>query len=102
MTTSTQSSSLTLAPASEAEAATSVLGQRQLCHYYNSTDQLKILRYPGPNQDYLEQVVFPHERSLFEANPGDQLEIYTCGLTGCILSEQIKCDRILVQERTAS
>lgn len=86
----------------EFQSGVTVLGEQRLCHYYNSTTQMKILRYPGSDQNYLERVVFPDQRLLFEANPCDLLEVYTCGLTGCILSEQIKCDRILVQERTLS
>lgn len=47
------------------------------CCYVNVTLQLQFIRITNIPHFYLERVVFPGERLLFEAVPDAQLEIYS-------------------------
>lgn len=59
------------------------------CGYRNSSDRMVIARCLGPDQFYLERVVFPFELLSFQCPPESELEVWTHGLGGPELVERI-------------
>lgn len=49
-----------------------------LCHYSNATPKMQLIRVVDPrNRDLAtEKIIFPHQRTLIEAIPEGQLEVY--------------------------
>lgn len=72
-----------------------VLNQLQ-CGYQNRSDRMVILRCIGPDQFFLERVVFPVEILGFEAPPASEVEIWSHSLGGPELLE-----RFLAEELTS-
>lgn len=71
-----------------------------LCFYKNTTSQIQIAQIPNTVANLrLEQVVFPGEEILFEANTDAELQIDTNTETGVIKTNQIPCIslQVLVQ-----
>ncbi len=71
-----------------------------LCCYVNATSKAQIARISNIPNWYLEHVVFPGERFLFEALPEAELEIYQSLETGEIVGDRLGCDRLKVEEGT--
>jgi len=69
-----------------------------LCCYVNATSKAQIARITNIPNWYLEHVVFPGERFLFEALPEAELEIYQSLETGEIVGDRLGCDRLKVEE----
>lgn len=67
-----------------------------LCFYKNTTDKIQIAKISGFKHCYLEQVVFPAEKILFNAFPEAELEIYTGSMISGALIEKIRCSRLQV------
>ncbi|KYC40881.1 hypothetical protein WA1_25005 [Scytonema hofmannii PCC 7110] len=67
-----------------------------LCGYFNATSQIQIARIANVPNCYLERVIFPGQRILFEAPPDAQLEIHTGTKVCAILSDNILCDRLRI------
>ena len=65
------------------------------CGYQNRSDRMVILRCIGPDQFFLERVVFPVEILGFEAPPASAVEIWSHSLGGPELLE-----RCLAEART--
>ena len=57
------------------------------CGYRNSSDRMVIARCIGPEQFFLERVVFPFELLSFSCPPDSELKIWTHGLGGPELLE---------------
>lgn len=72
------------------------------CGYRNSSDRMVIARCLGPDQFYLERVVFPFELLSFQCPPESELEIWTHGLGGPELVERIATDELQIDETPAS
>lgn len=68
------------------------------CGYRNSSDRMVIARCLGPDQFYLERVVFPFELLSFQCPPESELEIWTHGLGGPELVERIGTDELVIDE----
>ena len=68
------------------------------CGYLNSTDRMVIARCLGPEQFFLERVVFPFELLSFQCPEESELEIWTHGLGGAELVETIPTRDLLVEE----
>lgn len=68
------------------------------CGYRNSSDRMVIARCLGPDQFYLERVVFPFELLSFQCPPESELEIWTHGLGGPELVERISTDELLIDD----
>ncbi|NEP46286.1 MAG: DUF1830 domain-containing protein, partial [Okeania sp. SIO2H7] len=69
-----------------------------LCCYVNATSRAQIARISNIPNWYLEHVVFPGERFLFEALPEAELEIYQSLETGEIVGDRLECDRLKVEQ----
>lgn len=67
------------------------------CGYRNGTDRMIILRCIGPDQFFLERVVFPFELLTFQCPGGSEVEIWTHGLGGPELLESL-ASRDLIME----
>ncbi|MCP9779805.1 MULTISPECIES: DUF1830 domain-containing protein [Cyanobium] len=65
------------------------------CSYRNTSDRMVILRCIGPEQFFLERVVFPFELLSFQCPPSSVVKIWTHGLGGPELVETVNsCDLI--------
>jgi hypothetical protein len=69
-----------------------------LCSYLNATNQTQVGRVTNIPNWYLERVIFPGQRLLFEALPDAQLEIHESMMGSAILSDKISCSCVRVNE----
>lgn len=69
-----------------------------LCYYFNSSNQIQIIRISNVPNWYFEKVVFPKQRLMFEAIPDATLEINTKIIADFILSDKIQCNLLSVEE----
>ena len=67
------------------------------CGYRNSSDRMVIVRCIGPEEFFLERVVFPFELLSFLAPANSVVEIWTHGLGGPELLESMDADLLLVE-----
>ena len=72
------------------------------CGYRNSSDRMVIARCLGPEQFYLERVVFPFELLSFQCPPQSELEIWTHGLGGPELVERIATDDLWIEDSSST
>ena len=68
-----------------------------LCCYINYTNEIQIGRISNIADWYLERVVFPGQRLLFEAPKSAELEIYSSSFSTAILAQRIRCETLVVQ-----
>jgi hypothetical protein len=66
-----------------------------LCCYVNHTDKVQIGRISNVADWYLERVIFPGQRLLFEAPNSAELEIYTNSFSTALLAQRIKCESLV-------
>ena len=71
------------------------------CGYRNSSDRMVIVRCVGPDEFFLERVVFPFELLSFLAPPESVVQIWTHGLGGPELCESIQVEELCVDEPKA-
>ena len=67
------------------------------CGYRNTSDRMVILRCCGPQEFYLERVVFPFELLSFHAPEGCEIEIWTHDLGGPSLVEVLQAPDLLIE-----
>jgi Domain of unknown function (DUF1830) len=67
------------------------------CGYRNSSDRMVIVRCIGPEEFFLERVVFPFELLSFLAPPESVVEIWTHGLGGPELLESLDVQALQVE-----
>ena len=67
------------------------------CGYRNGTDRMVIVRCLGPQEFFLERVVFPFELLSFECPPASEVEIWTHGLGGPELLETLDVSELLIE-----
>lgn len=67
------------------------------CGYRNASDRMVIVRCIGPDEFFLERVVFPFELLSFECPQGTDVQIWTHGLGGAELLETIQADALLIE-----
>lgn len=67
------------------------------CGYRNTSDRMVILRCVGPEQFFLERVVFPFELLSFTCPPQSVIKIWTHGLGGPELVESIQAQELLLE-----
>ncbi|MFZ9850714.1 MAG: DUF1830 domain-containing protein [Vulcanococcus sp.] len=67
------------------------------CGYRNSSDRMVIVRCIGPEEFFLERVVFPFELLSFLAPPEAIVQIWTHGLGGPELLESLEAAELLVE-----
>ena len=68
------------------------------CGYRNSSDRMVIVRCLGPQEFFLERVVFPFELLSFLAPPDLEVQIWTHGLGGPELVESIPVAELVMDE----
>ena len=71
------------------------------CGYRNSSDRMVIVRCLGPQEFFLERVVFPFELLSFLAPPETEVQIWTHGLGGPELVESIPVAELVVEATDA-
>jgi hypothetical protein len=67
------------------------------CGYRNGTDRMVIVRCLGPEEFFLERVVFPFELLSFLAPPATLVEIWTHGLGGPELLETLAVEDLQLE-----
>lgn len=67
------------------------------CGYRNSSDRMVIVRCLGPQEFFLERVVFPFELLSFLAPADSEVQIWTHGLGGPELLESIPVAELVVE-----
>lgn len=67
------------------------------CGYRNASDRMVIVRCIGPDEFFLERVVFPFELLSFECPQGTDVQIWTHGLGGAELLETIQADTLSIE-----
>lgn len=67
------------------------------CGYRNASDRMVIVRCIGPDEFFLERVVFPFELLSFECPQGTDVQIWTHGIGGADLLETIHADALLIE-----
>jgi hypothetical protein len=72
------------------------LGQLS-CGYRNASDRMVILRCIGPEEFFLERVVFPFELLSFCAPASASVQIWTHGLGGPELMESIDVGELAIE-----
>ena len=72
------------------------LGQLS-CGYRNASDRMVILRCIGPQEFFLERVVFPFELLSFCAPASASVQIWTHGLGGPELMESIEVEELSIE-----
>ena len=73
-----------------------------LCCYVNATSKIQVARISDIPNWYFERVVFPGQRLVFEAPKEAHLEIHTGMMASAILSDNIPCDRLAINEPSTS
>ena len=71
------------------------------CGYRNTSDRMVILRCVGPEQFFLERVVFPFELLSFTCPAKSEIKIWTHGLGGPELVESIQAQDLLLEPPTS-
>ncbi|MFQ6539865.1 MULTISPECIES: DUF1830 domain-containing protein [Aphanothece] len=66
------------------------------CGYRNSSDRMVIARCIGPEEFFMERVVFPFELLSFACPPQSELKIWTHGLGGPELLETVAVADLVV------
>jgi hypothetical protein len=69
-----------------------------LCCYVNATSKIQVARISKVPNWYFERVVFPGQRLVFEAPRASHLEIHTGMMASAIISDNILCDRLIVDD----
>ena len=72
-----------------------------LCCYVNATSKIQIGRISNVANWYFERVVFPGQRLVFEAPAESVLEIHTGTMASAILSDNIPCERLCINEHSS-
>jgi hypothetical protein len=67
------------------------------CGYRNNSDRMVIVRCIGPDEFFLERVVFPFELLSFLAPPEAIVQIWTHGLGGPELVESLDVGELLLE-----
>ena len=71
------------------------------CGYRNTSDRMVILRCCGPEQFFLERVVFPFELLSFQCPADSEVNIWTHGLGGADLLESLPASALRISETVA-
>lgn len=64
------------------------------CSYRNTSDRMVILRCCGPEQFFLERVMFPFELLSFDCPPLSEVTIWSHGLGGAELVDSMQAEQL--------
>jgi len=67
------------------------------CGYRNGSDRMVIVRCIGPQEFFLERVVFPFELLSFQCPQASEVEIWTHGMGGPELLETLHASELLIE-----
>jgi len=73
-----------------------------LCSYRNCSERMRIVRCCGPDNFFLERVVFPFEVLTFHCPPATYVEIWARESVGVVLTEQLCADAMAMKQSGAS
>ncbi len=73
-----------------------------LCSYRNCSERMLIIRCCGPEDFFLERVVFPFEVLTFHCPTATDVEIWARDSTGVVLSERLPADALAMQQSEVS
>jgi len=65
-----------------------------LCYYSNQSSRIQIIKISNIPSFYLERVVFPGQRLLFEAVEQAKLEVHTSDKITTIITDVIPCKQL--------
>lgn len=65
-------------------------------HYHNNSGRMIVLRCVGPNNFFLEKVVFPFENWLFDSPPGSRVELWSHGIAGVDMLDSLSVDELQI------
>jgi hypothetical protein len=69
-----------------------------LCSYRNCSERMRIIRCFGPDDFFLERVVFPFEVLTFHCPPASDVEVWAKDSLGVVLTEQLSADAMAMQQ----
>jgi hypothetical protein len=72
-----------------------------LCYYFNSTYKIQLIRIWNGNKYSLEEIIFPQQRILFEAQPEGILEVHTKCEGKPFLEEIFSCFNLKINQSQA-
>lgn len=72
------------------------VGQSILCHYCNVTEHIQVVRISDPPTAFLERVVFPGQRLLFQAPEDSWLQVYSGDALAPSLEQEVLCQHLRV------
>ena len=67
-----------------------------LCSYRNCSERMRIIRCCGPDDFFLERVVFPFEVLTFHCPPASDVEVWAKDSLGVVLTEQLSADAMAI------
>ncbi|NEP57672.1 MAG: DUF1830 domain-containing protein [Symploca sp. SIO2G7] len=70
-----------------------------LCYYANQSSRIQIIRITNIPSFYLERVVFPGQRLVFEAVNNAKLEVHTSDKVTTIITDIIPCEQLICNDR---
>jgi len=70
-----------------------------VCSYRNGSDRIVILRCLGPEEFFLERVVFPFEMLNFDCPKDSEVKIWTHGLGGPELVDSLQAEDLILDRR---
>ncbi len=73
-----------------------------LCSYRNCSERMRIIRCCGPEDFFLERVVFPFEVLTFHCPLATDVEIWARDSAGVVLSERLPADALAMQQSEVS
>ncbi len=73
-----------------------------LCSYRNCSERMRIIRCCGPDDFFLERVVFPFEVLTFHCPPATDVEVWARDSVGVVLSERLPADALAMQQSEVS
>ncbi len=73
-----------------------------LCYYSNQSSRIQIIRITNIPNFYLERVVFPGQRLVFEAVENARLEVHTSDRITTIITDVIPCEQLSCNNRQTS
>lgn len=66
------------------------------CSYVNTTSLVQIIRIKDSPEFYLERVIFPGQRVMFEATAQAILEVHTSEIATAIIADTIPCQKLQI------
>jgi len=67
-----------------------------LCFYINRTHQTQVARFVNAPNQLCDRIMRPNEHLLFEAHPGELLNVYCLNANGTTLLHSFSCNELSV------